>query len=67
MTKPLVKIEIIFDGENVMISGPIQDKILCLGMLELAKQIVVNGAKIQNKVELRPFMLDENGHNKPVS
>lgn len=65
MNKPLVEIRIVFDGQNVMINGPIHDKILCLGIIELAKQIILNDAKVKNKIEIAPFPLDGNGHNPP--
>ena len=54
MSKELMKIEIVFDGTNVMMRGPLQDKILCLGMMELAKAIIINGPK-------------EPAVNKPIS
>lgn len=39
--RPVVKIEIVLEAGNVSMTGPIQDKILCLGLLDMAKQIVL--------------------------
>jgi hypothetical protein len=35
-----VELIIRFDGERIVVHGPLQDKILCLGLLELARDIV---------------------------
>lgn len=46
MNQPrITKIEIVFDGKNLGLNAPVEDKILCLGMLELAKQIILNANK----------------------
>ena len=39
----MVELKITLDQETgVQVAGPIQDKILCLGLLEIAKNIIVN-------------------------
>jgi hypothetical protein len=44
-TKVKAKIEIVYVDGQLLLSGPVHDKILCLGMLELAKTIVTNGTQ----------------------
>lgn len=36
-----------YDGENVLVAGPVADKVLCLGMLGLAQNAIANGNPVQ--------------------
>lgn len=36
----MIELKITFDGKNVSVNGPISDKILCLGLIELAKDVI---------------------------
>jgi hypothetical protein len=50
----MVKLEIVLEDDGrLQVSGPIQDKILCYGMLELAKT-VVTAHKQENKIVAVP-------------
>ena len=57
MPNVIAEIRIVFDGQNVMFHGPMHDKIMCLGMLELAKVIINSNPNSQSKINLGPFPL----------
>lgn len=51
---PLPKIEIVYDGDMVHVNGPLDNMVLCYGMLEMAKQIIaVHNAQKQSRL-LKP-------------
>ena len=39
-------------SQGIQVGGPINDKILCLGMMELAKQTIINYDP--NKIQVAP-------------
>ena len=54
-TGPQPKVQLVItlmDSGEVNVSGPIQDKILCYGLLEIAKEVVVQFAEQQkNRIQ----------------
>ena len=47
---------LLLDSGKIEVNGPLQDKILCYGLLEIAKD-VVKSYNIQSKLMTTPIML----------
>jgi hypothetical protein len=58
-SKPKFVISIaLMDNGTVSVSGPLHDKILCFGMLEIAKQVVATAKVEENKIQVPSLAFD---------
>jgi len=45
-----IELRIVLDKEGMKVHGPLQDDILCYGMLEKARMVVADYQRVQKKV-----------------